>query len=199
MKKIPTLFKRTFENHKIVSISPEVTEGMEWVLDGEGIATEKMDGACCAIINGELYKRYDAKKGKPIPDGAIKCQDEADPITGHLPCWVKCDRNNPSDKWFWKAFDETDAFFKFRDIPFSDGTYEAIGRHFNNNPYGFENDWLEPHGEIEIDDIERTFDGIKKYLEEHYIEGIVFWKDGEPRCKIKRSDFGFEWGKAARK
>lgn len=28
---------------------------------------------------------------------------------------------------------------------------------------------------------------------EHEIEGIVFWKDGEPRCKIKRSDFGFEW------
>ena len=24
-------------------------------------------------------------------------------------------------------------------------------------------------------------------------EGIVFWKDGEPRCKIKRSDFGFTW------
>ena len=23
--------------------------------------------------------------------------------------------------------------------------------------------------------------------------GIVFWKDGEPRCKIKRSDFGFKW------
>ena len=21
----------------------------------------------------------------------------------------------------------------------------------------------------------------------------VFWKDGEPRCKIKRSDFGFKW------
>ena len=34
---------------------------------------------------------------------------------------------------------------------------------------------------------------IKKYLEEFYIEGIVFWKDGEPKCKIKRSDFGYEW------
>ena len=27
----------------------------------------------------------------------------------------------------------------------------------------------------------------------HNIEGLVFWKDGEPQCKIKRSDFGFEW------
>ena len=24
-------------------------------------------------------------------------------------------------------------------------------------------------------------------------EGLVFWKDGEPQCKIKRSDFEFEW------
>ena len=36
-------------------------------------------------------------------------------------------------------------------------------------------------------------DAIKDYLQEHYIEGIVFWKDGEPRCKIKRGDFGFKW------
>ncbi len=34
---------------------------------------------------------------------------------------------------------------------------------------------------------------------EHYIEGIVFWKDGEPRCKIKRSDFGLEWNCGERK
>ena len=64
MKKIPTLFERVFENHKKVGIKPNVTEGMEWVLNGEGVATVKLDGSCCAIINGEFYKRYDAKKGK---------------------------------------------------------------------------------------------------------------------------------------
>jgi len=62
MKKIPTLFERVFKNHTIVGISAYVTEGMEWVLNGEGEATVKIDGACCAIINGEFYKRYDAKK-----------------------------------------------------------------------------------------------------------------------------------------
>ncbi len=31
------------------------------------------------------------------------------------------------------------------------------------------------------------------YLENQYIEGIVFWKDGQPQCKIKRSDFAFPW------
>lgn len=48
------------------------------------------------------------------------------------------------------------------------------------------------HG-IEIVEVERTFEGIKKFLSENYIEGVVFWKDDIPQCKIKRSDFGFEW------
>ena len=52
MKKIPTLFERVFENHKKVGILPNVTPGMEWVLEGEGVATEKIDGSCCAIIDG---------------------------------------------------------------------------------------------------------------------------------------------------
>ena len=42
-------------------------------------------------------------------------------------------------------------------------------------------------------EVERTFEGIKKYLETNYVEGLVFWKDGEPKCKIKRKDFGFTW------
>lgn len=35
--------------------------------------------------------------------------------------------------------------------------------------------------------------GIKPVVTEGYVEGLVFWKDGEPKCKIKRSDFGFDW------
>lgn len=83
MKKIPTLFKRKFdENGKLVGVLPEVKEGFEWVLEGEGLATVKFDGSCCAIINGEFYKRYDCKKGANPPEGAIACCDP-DPITGH--------------------------------------------------------------------------------------------------------------------
>lgn len=189
MKKIPTLFERVYENHKVVDVLPKVTEGMEWVLAGEGTATTKIDGSCCAILNGEFYKRYDAKKGKKVPAGAVKCQEEADPVTGHLPCWVKCDRDDPADQWFWSAYDHA-----AEDCPdeLQDGTYEAIGKHFRNNSYHLDHDVLVPHGRDMIE-VERTFDGIKKYLEDHYIEGIVFWKDGVPQCKIKRSDFGFKW------
>ena len=211
MKKIPTLFERVYENHKIVDILPNVTKGMEWVLEGKGIATLKVDGSCCAIINGEFYKRYDAKRGKPIPEGAIKCQEEPDPTTGHLPCWVKVDENKPEDKWFMEAYKNAiDAgkiettnsglasgkISEHREFVYpkmQDGTYEAIGVHFQGNPYNLRSDTIVKHGTITIN-VERTFDGIKKYLLDHYIEGIVFWLDGEPRCKIKRSDFGFEWG-----
>lgn len=184
IKKILTLFERVYENHRIIDCLPNVTPGMEWVLEGNGVATVKYDGSCCAIINGELYKRYDAKRGKPVPDGAIKCQEDADPITGHLPCWVKCDRNNKADKWFWKAYDNIGSY--------KDGTYEAIGKHFNSNPYNLEEDILIKHGNNVVE-VERTFEEIKKYLKENYIEGLVFWLDGEPRCKIKRTDFGLEW------
>lgn len=187
MKKIPTLFERIFENHRIVGITPNVTKGMEWVIEGEGIATVKVDGACCAIIDGEFYKRYDAKKGKKPPEGAIPCCDP-DPITGHHPHWVKVDANNPADKWFWVAYEKLNNK--------RDGTYEAVGEHFQSNPYNLIGDILAPHGQGVIE-VERTFEGVKKYLEENYIEGIVFWKDGEPRCKIKRSDFGFAWGRRA--
>ena len=193
MKKIPTLFERDYLDDHTARAKPIVTPGMEWVLEGEGVATVKYDGACCAIIGGEFYKRYDAKHGKPVPPGAIKCQEEADPITGHLPCWVKCDRFNPADKWFWAAYDAYVSTLPQYPRDSLDGTYEAVGKHFQGNPYGISGDMLVAHGKDVVLLTDRSFEDIRKYLQEHYIEGLVFWKDGEPRCKIKRSDFGFEW------
>ena len=186
MKKIPTLFERVFEGHKIKGITPRVAPGLEWVLDGKGEATVKVDGSCCAIIDGVFYKRYDAKKGKKAPEGAIPCC-EPDPVTGHHPHWIKVDSNNPGDKWFVEAISN----YSNDCIP-TDGTYEAIGPHFQGNPYGLEKDTLVYHG-IDHIDVPRTFDGIKHYLTDHEIEGIVFWRDGEPHCKIKRTDFGLPW------
>jgi hypothetical protein len=182
MKKIPTLFARTFENHRVVGITDEITPGCEEAFL-RGDATIKIDGACCAIIDGVFYKRYDAKKGKKPPVGAIPCCD-ADPVTGHHPHWVKVNRS-PDDQWFVRAFNNTPG-------QIFNGTYEAIGKHFNGNPYGLCDDILEQHGVKKVE-VERTFSGVKRYLEENYIEGLVFWLDGEPVCKIKRSDFGLSW------
>ena len=190
MKKIPTLFRRVFEDHKVVDITPDVPRWLQWVMRGEGYPTVKMDGACCAIINGKFYKRFDAKQGKPVPQGAIPCCDP-DSVTGHWPHWIPVSDKNPADRWFIAAYNNTYC-------P-TDGTYEAIGFHFQGNPYHMKYDILEPHGCRVIKDLDRSFAGINNYLTEHNIEGIVFWKDDKPVCKIKRSDFGLPWGQRERK
>ena len=145
-----------------------------------------MDGAACAIIDGEFYKRYDAKKGKKPPDGAIPCQEKPDPYTGHWPHWVKVDWKDKGDRWFVAAYENTPWYRE-------DGTYEAVGVHFQSNPYGLDADFLEKHGRIKIKNCPRTFDGIREWLRVNAVEGIVWWKDGKPQCKIKRRDFGFPW------
>ena len=189
IKKMKTLFKRVYDDGACYGVTNEVMPGCEWVLNGEGVATEKVDGACCAIMGGAFYKRYDAKRGKKPPEGAIPCQPEPDPITGHWPHWVEVSTRAGADKWFVMAWQNTPWL---TDDP-QDGTYEAVGLHFQSNPYGLDADFIEKHGRIEVKDFPRTFDGMKEYFRTHAIEGIVFWKDGEPRCKIKRSDFGFKW------
>ena len=191
MKKMPTLFQREFDHHRVVNITDQLTSPeLAWVLAGEGIATEKIDGACCALIGGQFYKRYDAKKNKQgilkqPPVGAIPC-DVPDPGTRHWPHWVPVDEANAADQWFIVAKANTPG-------ELTDGTYEAIGPHFNGNPHQLEQDVLVRHGEKIIQLENRSFEGIRAYLEQHCIEGIVFWKDGIPSCKIKRRDFGFDW------
>lgn len=185
MKKIPTLFVRNFINKNEFILTKEVTPGMEWVLEGKGIATVKIDGSCTAIINGEFYKRYDAKGVKKAPEGAIEC-DTIDPITGHHPYFVKVDKDSNQDKWYYEAYLNTPNLVE--------GTYEVIGPHFQKNPYHLDKDVLVKHG-IDVVEVERSYEGIKKYLEEHYIEGLVFYLDSKPMCKIKRRDFGLPWNK----
>ena len=186
MKKLPTLFiKDYYANGNYKGLRREVTPGFEWVLEGKGVATMKLDGSCCAIIDGVFYRRFDAKPGRKLPNGAIPCCPP-DPVTGHHPHWVPCDRKNKADKWLWAAYDHT--------VTRPDGTYEAIGPHFQGNIYELGMDVLEPHGMIYLTDLtDRSFDGIRDFLCAHEIEGIVFWRDGEPQCKIKRKDFGLAW------
>ena len=187
MRKMKTLFERKFTaGGRLIRITEEVTDGCEWVLAGEGSASEKVDGSCCAIIGGRFYRRFDAKRGRVAPEGAIPCQEAPDPVTGHFPHWVLVDPSNSADKWYWNAYINTPWASE-------DGTYEAVGVHFQNNPYGLDDDFLERHGRIRIADCPRTFDGIQRYLESHNIEGIVFRREDGEMCKIKKSDFGLIW------
>ena len=192
MKKMKSLFKREFDNNGfLVRCFNEVEPECKWVLDNEGWATEKLDGTCCLIENGKIYKRFDYKPGRKLPLNPIPCQEKADEITGHFPHWVLCSKTDPSDKYYIQAFE--------RQKNLCDGTYELIGKHFNANPYNLEQDILEKHGKRILQDVSRTYKGIREYLKKHYIEGIVFYRGNGQMCKIKRRDFGFEWNNNIKK
>lgn len=184
MKKISTLFKK--DPNDLGRVINEINPENSWVFD-EGVkATRKFDGTACAIINGELYKRYDVKKGKAVPEGSIPCQDP-DPISGHHPHWLKCRRDEPGDKYFWEAFDSPNNL-----LGWEDWTYELCGPKIQGNPELFEEHTLEAHGEIKESIPDLSFEGIKEYLSQKDIEGIVFHHPDGRMCKIRKSDFGMK-------
>lgn len=196
MKKMSTLFKKDPSDLGRVIDEPNIEN--KWVFDGEAIATRKFDGTACAVIDGELYKRYDVKlfkrkRGKiikfteeqiksKIPQGAIECQ-EPDKITGHWPHWVKCDSKNPMDKY------HIEAFVGY----FVDGTYELCGEKLQGNPEKVQGHRLIRHGSEVYEIKDFSFDGIKSFLESVDCEGIVFHhKNDERMCKIRKGDFGIK-------
>lgn len=180
MKKIASLFKREYEGNRLVY--NEVVACSEWVIQGEGIPTEKIDGTCCMVRKGKLYKRYDAKKGKNAPEGFIPAQ-EPDQVTGHWPGWILVGDGN-EDRY------HREAFLNNHDIP--DGTYELIGEKVQSNPYNINGHKLIKHGSIVLTDVPRDFDGLKSYFSQDrksYLEGIV-WHHADGRMvKIKYKDF----------
>lgn len=186
MKKISTLFKK--DPNDLGKVINELDPQNEWVMQGDGIPTRKFDGTASAIIKGSLYKRYDVKRGKQVPLNAIPCQ-EPDEITGHWPHWVKCDRENPADKYHFIAFDAYPVG------AFLDGTYELCGEKIQGNPEHITGHQLIPHGVEVIYLPNLTFEGIKDFLSDdrNDIEGIVFHhKDDGRMCKIRKSDFGIK-------
>lgn len=178
MKKIISLFARNYEGDRLVR--NEVVPGAEWVLSGEGMATEKLDGTCCMVKDGKLYKRYDVKKGRKEPVGFIPAQDP-DPVTGHWPGWLLVG-DGPEDKWHREA-----------QMPNHDSTYELIGPKVQGNPYKLEKHELKEHGCYKLMDAPRTFDEIKEYLANKKIEGIVWHRPNGDMVKIKTKDFGLSW------
>jgi len=182
MKKISTLF--TKDPNDLGRIINVINPENQWVFDGEGIATRKFDGTAATIIGGEIYKRYDVKRGRAVPEGAIPCQ-EPDTKSGHHPHWLKCDRSNAGDQFFFEAFDKLEN-------P-EDGTYELCGPKVQNNREQLEGHELVPHGADVITITDFTFEGFRKFLENpaNDIEGIVFHHKTDGRmCKIRKRDFG---------
>lgn len=179
MQKIPSLFQRNYETDRLVR--DEVVPGSEWVLNGEGLATRKYDGMACMVKDGILYKRYDVKKNRKPPENGIPCEPKPNEKTGHWPFWLPIG-DGPEDKYFRDAFlgDETD------------GTYELCGPKVQGNPEYLDRHILIPHGFNFLAHVPCNFEGIKEYLRDKDIEGVVWHHPDGRMVKIKKKDFGFK-------
>jgi len=175
MKKIPTLFKRDLETKLIL---PEVNPLCIWVMGGEGIATRKYDGTCVLIQNGGYFKRRSIPKKKPVSEDFIEV--DFDEVTGKRFGWVPV---TEKDKWHMEAFKP--------DLP--DGTYELVGPKVQGNPERFEKHVLIRHADAErLENAPRTYEGLREYLKDLDIEGIVFHHPDGRMAKIKKRDFGWK-------
>jgi len=179
VKKIPSLFKRNYDTHKIYN---EVTEGCEWVIKGEGLPTRKFDGTACLLLKGILYKRYDCKQGRKLPVGGFACQHAPDPETGHWPWWIPITEN---DKYHKEAFMRMPTFMK-------DCTYELCGPKINGNPEGLTYHILIAHGSEIFEDCPTDFSILPQWLTYAGVEGIVWHHPDGRMCKIKLKDFGIK-------
>ena len=185
MKKIISLFKRNYDGDKLVR--DEIVEGAEWVVAGEGVATRKWDGTACFFHDGVLFKRYDAKKGKNPPVGFEPAQ-EPDPTTGHWPGWLPVIPDNPADRWHLEVLHSVGA------ENLNEGTYELVGPKIQGNPEKRSVHELVPHGKEILDDVPRTFAGLKEFFHHNDVEGIVWWHPDGRKVKIKAKDFGIKRG-----
>ncbi len=178
MKKIPTLFIRDPATN-LRHVSREVHPDCQWVIDGEGGPTRKLDGTCVLIRGLSVFKRREVKAGKAPPDGFELI--ETDPKTGNRVGWVAVG-DGPEDKWHREALQNLDAL-----LP--GGTYELCGPKVQGNPEGYPEHTLRRHGSIGLDDVPRSFRALSRWLHDRPYEGVVWHHQDGRMAKIKKKDF----------
>ena len=185
MKKIPTLFERDWDGDRS-RVTSQVHEGCEWVLAGEGVATQKIDGTSCLIRDGKLYKRRELRKGdKAPPLFEIADHDEE---TGKTVGWVPCDIG-PEDRWHLEAFQAQPG------LP--DGTYELVGPKVQGNPEQKGRHELVAHNDPSLvfyatKSPPRDFDGLMDWMQGKEIEGVVWHHPDGRMAKLKLRDLGLK-------
>lgn len=64
----------------------------------------------------------------------------------------------------------------------------------DGNPHALDKHILVLHGGQTLPDCPRDYEGLKEYLSDKDIEGVVWWSDdGTQQAKIKRRDYGLPW------
>jgi hypothetical protein len=180
LKKIPTLFDRDWDGDRsrVVNV-PHKDCG--WVFAGEGEATRKIDGTSCRVLDGKLFKRRELRPGDATPpDFELASHDDE---TGKTVGWVPVG-DGPDDRYHREAF---------ADGPHADGTYELVGPKVQGNPERVDRHMLIMHGTGYagiLDGVPRDFDGLREWLADKDIEGVVWHHPDGRMAKIKLRDFG---------
>lgn len=191
MKKIPTVFERDWNGDRS-RVTSQVHAGCEWVLAGEGTATRKMDGSCCLVKDGRLYKRRELRKGDPIPaDFTLADYDDE---TGKTIGWMPVGAG-PEDSYHRIAFHVERKHW-------ADGTYELVGPKVQGNPEDFAVNMLIAHADPNLpfsadQQPPRTFDELAAWFVGKNVEGIVWHHPDGRMAKIKARDFGLKRAKMA--
>ena len=121
MPKLESVFVRKMDEDKEYVVTPEITEGMEWVFQGnedEVLCTEKMDGTDVSIVieNGQITSIWNRKNRIPF-----FCKGKMFIVEGII-----------------EAFERG-----YTDLEDGQHFGEAIGNKLNGNPYKMERHiWL---------------------------------------------------------
>ena len=185
MDKIPTLFDRG-PDFKVID---KVRAGCEWVFQGEGAATEKLDGTNIrlTIRSGEIVRVE--KRRNPN-----KVQKKKGIVDGW---YVDADAYSPEDRWIHEAAGNTDV----SDWPDGEHSCEALGPRIQGNPLNLDRHLCVPF-DLQIPEYDlgkRDYAALKSLLadlESRFspgapAEGVVFHHPDGRRAKIKRKDFAY--------
>lgn len=184
MQKIPTLFQRDLKTFKVIN---EVKPGCEWVLNGEGIATEKLDG---------MNVRVTLRAGTVVRIEKRRNPNKEQKQRGIVDGWyADVDYDYPGDDYIVDAVRSTDVSL----WPDGEHPCEAVGEKIQGNPYELTGRRLYA---FTIKPImwridERSFDDLRQILVTcrstfapvAQVEGIVFRHFDGRMVKIKRRDF----------
>jgi len=179
MKKIPTIFERDWSGDRS-RVAPVINPECQWVFDGEGLATVKLDGTCVLVEDGKRYKRRELRKGELPPKGwwPVDSDMKTETWIGWAPVG-----DGPEDRWHREAAGGDEG----------DGTYELLGPKIQGNPEHKESHVLIKHGSVGFAaQPPRDFALLHSWLDGKDIEGIVWHHPDGRMAKIKSRDFGFK-------
>lgn len=184
MQKIPTLYIRDKDNPKLVT--HRVDPDCQWVIDGEGMATEKWDGSACLVRGGVLYRRHRVKPGKAKPPGWVHWNFEHPEESGHG--WALVG-GSTSDQYHREAW--SSGVYGMVE----GHTYELVGPSLQKNPHKLSVHHLWFHGNAPYPEAPRGFDELRDWFLKVMppMEGLVWHHPDGRMAKIKRRDFGLAW------